>query len=147
MPSNFEKVVCERMEKTGESWQTAARHVRNQRRPIGRFESLVLQIVDLAKKRKDEYRANPKVWPSPSGKILFETLYALPKEDTWKLVALMYSGRDEEDVLERYSTLEKATHTWLAIEEKLPADEYLKAGLARARKSGIDLEGDFQKAA
>src|SRR5277367_1345274 len=33
MPSNFKKLVRARMEKTGESWQTAARHVRAQGAP------------------------------------------------------------------------------------------------------------------
>ncbi len=164
MPSNFKKLVRERMEKTGESWQTAARHVRNQRRQPGRFEAILLRIIELAKMRNEEHDNNPRnhgggmfgelsrqmiediVSPPPHDKALREALLALSMEDLRKLEVLMYSGRDGDDVFKTNRTLRRDDRIGMVgtIRSKSPLDRYLIAGLARARRDGVDLEGDFR---
>lgn len=166
MPTNYKSRVRERMEKYGESWQTAARHVQNQNREPGRFEAIVLRIIDLTKKRNAEHDNDPRnqtegrmladivatlFEPMPPCKAaLTEALRALSMEDLRKLEVLMYSGRDGDDVFKTNRTLRRDDHdvTVITIRSKCPRlDRYLIAGLARARKDGVDLEADFDKAA
>lgn len=69
MPSNLKKLVHERRTKTGETHQTALRHVRTVRSPK-MFEEIVRRIIQLAAARNalsapdmpsDELRAFPAV--------------------------------------------------------------------------------------
>lgn len=43
---NFKKMVRERMAKTGESWQTAQRHVRNRVKPKDHKDKLVEEALE-----------------------------------------------------------------------------------------------------
>ncbi|MBK9260234.1 MAG: hypothetical protein IPM54_10405 [Polyangiaceae bacterium] len=166
MPSKFKKLVRERREKTGESRQTAARHIRNQRRPVGRFEAILLNIIELTKKRQEEYEADPRyrerksmaeiaqfvdedlLSPPPAKKALDDALHALPRTDVWKLVAMMYFGVpwEENDVFTIYQGMFKNDGTVMSLGKRRVV-QYLENGLARAKRDGIDLEASFDKAA
>lgn len=162
MPSNFKSQVRERMEKTGESWQTAARNVRNQVHLPGRFEAIVLRIIDLAKKRNEEREQRrgeqttisideslkSLLEPMPPCKAaLHQALKALSMKDVRKVEVLMYSGRDGDDVFKTNRTLRRDDHavTVSQIRSKSPLDKYLSDGLAQAKRDGVDLEGDFRR--
>ncbi|MDI3288055.1 hypothetical protein [Polyangium sp. 15x6] len=164
MPSNFKKLVRDRMAKTGESYQTAARHVRSagEGPPVGRFEALVLLFIRLAKARREEYEADPRYRtrsstgealdhaiedlesPPPCDKAFNEAIFAIPQEDVWKLAAVMYAGRDNTDLLTTYRGKVGNKRVVMSIVEKSPLDEYLEAGLAKAKMDGFDLENGFQ---
>ncbi len=157
MPKNLKRLIRERRGKTGESHQTAARHVRG-KILVPSFESLVRRIIKLVMARNAKDEAEPLSDdnlfeealararnPLPCARTLTETLRALPERDLQKLKVLMYSGRDDINVHSVRRTLPQTTHdvTVLVILEKAPAYLYLEAGLRRAKKDGVDLDGDF----
>lgn len=159
MPTNFKRMVRERQLKTGESHQTAARHVRGVR-PPGGFEALVLRIIELAKVRNQQDAARPtrtirylpapneKPYPifSPGEKALRTALSELSWPVLRKVEVLMYSGRERQDVHVIERTLPRDDAPIITVDViagKRPVDEYLEEGLALAKKGGVDLDGEF----
>jgi hypothetical protein len=53
MPSNFKRMVRERMAETGESWQTAARKVRARAEPVIQQTSDDEEVTNLLEERGD----------------------------------------------------------------------------------------------
>ncbi|WP_437759543.1 hypothetical protein [Sorangium sp. So ce1389] len=158
MPGNLKKLIRARRAKTGESHQSALRHVRDQRPPS--FEAIVHRVIQLAKERNREYDEDPRnhgrralrqlleriLEPPPPGKAaLTRALMELPYRDLRKIEVLMYSGRDGGDVHSLARTLREDSHdvTVIVITQKSPLDRYLEQGLARAKRDGVDLEADF----
>jgi hypothetical protein len=162
MPSNLKKLIDARRAKTGESYQTALRHVRAQADGAGpgSFERLARDIVRLARQRNA-----PDVRPAvrsgeafPTRHIseidatentgdlaLREALDRLPLDALHKIEALMYAGSHECDVLEMFREVPKADKaaTVRTLVGKKPLDWDLEAGLERAKESRLDLDSDF----
>lgn len=162
MPKNLKRLVRERQLKTGESHQTAIRHVRGQR-PPSEFEATVLRIIELAKARNRELDAqdsqgslstdDPNLGShlqqylrSPGRVALQAALLALSSVDLRKVKVLMYSGRERESVHTLEPTLYRDPTDRVSVSmiiSKRPLDEYLEEGLALAKRDGVDLEGKF----
>ncbi len=161
MPSNLKKLVRERQLKTGESYQTALRHLRGQRKS-GSFEAIVLRIIELAKARNREnaadndgsvnYFANleqrleRRRFVPPCTSALRDALSKLSSGEIRKLQVLMYSGRERKDVhaMERDLSYDRTdTISIDVIMSKRPLDRYLADGLTRAKHDGVDLDGAF----
>jgi len=78
---------------------------------------------------------------------------SLSERDLKKLQALMYYGRDAIDYPDEDNADIHTVHRILPpdrheikatmVVEKMPLDEYLEVGLARAKREGVDLEADF----
>jgi hypothetical protein len=161
MPKNFKDLVRDRQAKTGESWQTAARHVRNQK--ISAFGAVAQRILHLAKARDDEYDADPRRHRSrsvgeivdqilhepepPHKKALRQTLLELSEKDLRKIEVLFYAGApfNDETVHEVQRTLSRDSRevTALILVGKLRLAAQLEAGLAHAKLEGVDLDADF----
>lgn len=152
MPKNLKKLIDQRRAKTGESYQTALRHVRNQR--PSKFELLIRRLIQLAKARQDEYDARPNkkfdikrfFGPRPPCEAaLRSALTALSSQELRKVEVLMYSGRDRENVHDIQMSLLEDSHdvTVHVIMSKSPLVDYLEAGLMRAQSDNIDLDADF----
>jgi hypothetical protein len=168
MPSNLKKLILARRERTGEKHQTAHRHVRQHQPPTG-FEGVVLRIVRLAKERNTEYESQRDPggsylvstqeimrWrdaPHPCEDALKSAVAALSERDLGKLRTLMYYGRDALDYSEddtddihtvhHHLPRDKHEVKALMVVQKMPLDEYLEAGLARAKRKGVELDADF----
>lgn len=79
---------------------------------------------------------------------LDDYLRTLPEPDLLKIRTLMYFGRgDDSDItaLHKYLVSSPETKAEIAhsVAEKVPLADYLKAGLALAEQSGVDLEQPF----
>ena len=165
MPSNLKKLIQARRAKTGESYQTALRHIKAQAAGPGRgrFEHVVRGIIHLGKQRnaldiRSSVRDTGVLPVRHAAEIgdrldaddagLREALERLPRDVLHKLEALMYSGRDRCDVLEVFHEFPKEDKraTVESIFSKRPLDEYLEAGLRIARARKLDLEADFAEA-
>ena len=157
MPKNIKRIIHERRLKTGESHQTAARHVRGQRPSLG-FEAIVLRIIGLAMARNredassdegptDYLDAEPLLRPTPPAEAaLLAALSELSSEDLRKLEVLMYSGREHHDVhtMERTLGYDRSDAITVdVVSGKSPLDKYLEEGLALAKRDGVDLDGKF----
>ena len=150
--SNFKKLVDARRRRTGESYQSAARHIRRKTKP---FEHVVRHVIALGReaaeyhlskysngilfsdhleeflkdhKRRVELRSQENVLDrddlTPDEKLEF-TLLDLPYATLLKLEALMYSGRDGLDVKSTYLQLPKDDQSITAhnMAEKIPLAE------------------------
>lgn len=158
MPSNLKKMVRARMEKTGESHQQALRHIRGGRSGDGGLEAVIRRLVSLATARREESQTdNPRLGltipmnaeteaylnrPRPADDALRFALNELDLGTLRKIEAVMYAGREHEDVLITYRHLPKDDRLVTAhmIASKLPLAEYLTDGLQLVWEQGIDLD-------
>jgi hypothetical protein len=162
MPKNLKKLIEARRAKTGETYQTALRHIRAQSDGAGpgSFERLAREIVRLARQRNASNVRSPVrsggAFPvrhvseidgaENTGDVaLREALERLPLDALHKIEALMYAGCNECDVLEEFREVPKEDKvaTVRTLVGKKPLDWYLEAGIERARESGLDLDSDF----
>lgn len=121
-----------------------------------RFEDVVLHVVQLASDANaerdriaDEHPNEDPLerfqHPHPAQDLLQQYLNQLDDDDVFKLEALMYYGRGDDDLpeLHEYLTGEAQFDKDGAVRqmmEKVPPPEYLETGLRSACKAGIDLE-------
>jgi hypothetical protein len=168
--SNKKKLIRERMAKTGESYQAAQRHVvvgaggaADQpsrvatRKPRGPFETAVLRIIALSIARSLESSGLRQRFPNylerSASRALGKhqesrrdgLLTALQDFNDWdirKLKILMYSGREGDSLLETNNSVgsEDPDIDVSIVLGKAPLASYLRAGLRRARRDGIDIE-------
>jgi hypothetical protein len=82
----------------------------------------------------------------PNHHMVYDALKRATHRDAHKLKVLMYAGREEESVPDTasYLRVEDFEATVGVICGKTDAlAEYLSLGLRRAKKEGVDLEGEF----
>lgn len=157
MPSNLKNMVRTRMEKTGESYQQALRHVRGGGGP--RLEAVIRGLIPLAEARlresealrtplgltipEDDATAAYFRKPRPAEDALQAALKKLDLPMLRKIEAVMYAGREDDDVLMTHRHLHKDDQPITAhvIASKLPLAEYLADGLRLVREQGVDLDG------
>jgi hypothetical protein len=164
LPSNLKKLVEARRAKTGESYQTALRHVRRQQ-PPGRFEALVHRIIQLASERSEEYDAlHPNQGAVSVGDVVMrilreptppreqalrDALLATSEDDLRKLEVLYYAGEpfNGTSILEMERLVPRDSHEITAhhLSKKMGMPEMLEAGLTKAIGEGVDLEAPFPK--
>lgn len=164
MPSNLKKMVRARMDKTGESYQQALRHVREQNTPPSPATSLcniVEGIIELAQKRDEESRTDPlnqqlvvnmadmirrlREPQPPTEAKLERALDGLPDDVLWKIEALYYAARDGYGIAEALREVPKDRHalTVAHLMEKAPLAELLVEGLRMAGDEDFDLDADW----
>ena len=122
-----------------------------------RFEDVVHQVIRLAiavneeserleKEHPDEGLFRRSEYPRPARDLLLNYLNQLDDEDVFKIEALMYYGRGDEELqdLHEYLTDEQQGFdrdgAVQQMMEKVPLPEYLETGLRDAQEAGIDLE-------
>jgi hypothetical protein len=157
MPKNLDKMVEARRAKTGESYQAALRHVRGSAgRPGGRLEGIIRKLIVMARERNSEesgpayntrqlvrrIKLRYKNGREPKAQLLLDSLKALSPEDIRKVELVMYSGRENEHVYDMHRALgeEDPDVAVSIVFGKSPLDEYLREGLERARRDGLDLD-------
>ena len=157
MPKNLDNMVEARRAKTGESYQAALRHVRARTQaPEGRLAKVIRRLIVMARDRNEEqagpaYNTRQLVrriklryqnGHKPKERLLLETLKSLSPEDIRKVELVMYSGREDEHVLDMHRALfeEEPDMAVSIVFGKSPLDEYLTDGLKRARRDGFDLD-------
>jgi hypothetical protein len=151
--------------RTGHSYQGALRAVI----PLpGLFERIVLQVLRLAKARDDESarrKAEGREMVGVLGDLLDPTarparmklwdyLTSQTTEDTFKLNALMYAGRDAVSLIDEEESIRRIylgcfigprakSVARIQMMEKSPLVRYLQAGMHAARDQHVDIEGAF----
>ncbi len=85
---------------------------------------------------------------SPLRLKVLDHLNAQSDDDVYKMIALMYAGRDDDSIpllvdhVRR--TFREKTLAIRQMMEKSPLATYLRDGLRQARKQGVDLDGNFE---
>lgn len=157
MPSNLKKMVRDRIAKTGESYQQALRHVRAHATGAAAtpLEAIIRRLIVLAEARNAESDAqNDGPFldvakylrePHPARDALRAALLKLDLATLRKIQAIMYAGRDDEEVLGVYQHLppdsQPATASMISGKTSLP--EYLREGLRLTRRQGVELDAPW----
>jgi hypothetical protein len=120
---------------------------RAQSQRCGRLENTIRRLMQLVKERNvedellekrypngwDRFRAGLTKGSEPKHEASLEALTELTPEDIRKVELVMYSGREDQHVLEMHRTL-KEEDPDIAVSivfEKSPLDEYLAKGLKK----------------
>lgn len=130
-------------------------------RESGRLVSIIERLIALGEARLDEYqRDRPEIGitipaddatieylqkPRPAEQALKKALIDLDHASLLKVEAVMYAGRDGEDVMLTYHHLPRDNHTVTAhmVGSKLPLPEYLRDGLRLVKQQGVDLDTEW----
>lgn len=158
------KAIKRRASALGRSYQGM---LRAEQGPPGRFESIVWKTIHLVDAWREE---EAKRGQSPGGSDyleqvggvldvieylrnplrlkLLDHLTAQSDDDVYKMIAVMYAGRDDDSIPLLIDHVRRTfPEKLLAIRqmmEKSPLASYLRDGLRQARIQGVDLEGKFE---
>lgn len=154
----LKKLVRERQGKTGESYQAALRNVTNHKsRGPGRFEKILIEAIEMARRIRDERAANPSTDPFTPAMIqrsrcereFIDFLLKQTDADVFKMLAIMYAGREKEGDIRgwcedaRRAALDRKESAVSILLSKRPLADYLVDGLLLAKANGEDIEAEM----